>query len=532
MAEVSQIAWVRLTRGMEMQYWKHITRLVLLFGLTLVGPVALADYKLNMTPGVTPISHEMYGLHMMVLWICVAIGIVVFSIMFYAIIRHRKSRGYQPASFHENTKLEILWAIIPFVILIALAIPATNVLINMYNDDDPDVNILITGYQWKWKYDYLDDGFSFYSNLSTPIAQIMNEAPKGENYLLEVDKPLVLPVNKKIRFIVTAADVIHSWWVPDFGIKRDAIPGYAHQVWARIEKPGIYRGQCAELCGINHGFMPIVVEVKTEADYQTWLDAQKAANVSSAKAKAKAALKSWSKAELMEKGEASYLSYCSACHQANGQGMPPTFPAMKGSKVATGPVKQHIDIVLHGKSGTAMQAFEGQLSETEIAAIVTYERNAWGNDTGDVVQPIDIAKAKGIEISDNPEADAVMSTADAEEEAKADAAPIADLTKDELMAKGKDVYLSKCAVCHKPDGSGMPPTFPALKDSEICLDDGQLGHHITNVLKGVKGTAMQSFADQLDDTDIAAVITYERNAWNDGKGCTVQPKEIAAGREQ
>jgi len=210
--------------------------------------------------------------------------------------------------------------------------------------------------------------------------------------------------------------------------------------------------------------------------------------------------------------------------------MPPTFPALKGSSIATGPVKNHIDIVLHGKSGTAMQAFESQLTDTEIAAIVTYERNAWGNDTGDLVQPIDIAKAKGIDVSENSNTDAVMSTAEAEQEARVDAQPEVELSKAELMAKGKEVYLSKCAVCHKPDGSGMPPTFPALKNSEICLDDSKLAQHINNVLKGVKGTAMQSFADQLDDTEIAAVITYERNAWNDDKGCTVLPKDIQAAR--
>lgn len=509
-----------------MQSWKSIRNLIFLVTILLVEVPSWAGYKFNMAPGVTPISHEVYNLHMLALWICIAIGVVVFSVMFYAIIRHRKSRGYVAAKFHKNTKIEIIWATIPFFILIALAIPATKVLIDMYDESDPEVNILVTGYQWKWKYDYLDEGFSFYSNLSTPIAQIMNEEPKGENYLLEVDKPLVLPIHKKIRFIVTAADVIHSWWVPAFGIKRDGIPGYAHEVWARIEKPGIYRGQCAELCGINHGFMPIVVEAKTEADYQAWLSAQQATQKSKANDKAVAALKTWTKEELMQQGEEAYLSYCSACHKPNGLGMPPTFPALKGSKIATGPVAPHIDIVLHGKSGTAMQAFESQLSDTEIAAIITYERNAWGNNVNDIVQPIDIAKAKGDMVSGASEPDVVVS----EHEVLAQPLPPAELTKEELMTQGKAVYLSKCAVCHKPDGSGMPPTFPALKTSAICLDDQKLKAHIKNVLMGVQGTAMQSFADQLDDTEIAAVITYERNAWNDGKGCTVQPKDIAAER--
>lgn len=514
-----------------MRYWKQIIRMVSFLAILFLVTPVLASYRLNMTRGVTPISHEVYGLHMLVFWICTAIGLIVFSVMFYAIIRHRKSRGYQAANFHENIKLELLWSIIPFFILVALAIPATRVLMNMYDERDPQVNILVTGYQWKWKYDYLDEGFSFYSNLSTPLAQIMNEEPKGEHYLLEVDKPLVLPINRKIRFIVTAADVIHSWWVPDFGIKRDGIPGYAHEVWASIEKPGTYRGQCAELCGLNHGFMPIVVEALSEADYDSWVDQQRSSNQSKAQANAAEALKTWSKAELMQQGEEAYLSYCSVCHQPNGEGMPPTFPALKGSQVAIGPVNEHIDVVLHGRSGTAMQAFETQLSDTEIAAIITYERNAWGNDTGDLVQPIDIATIKGGNASlvDN---DAIVSTGESELAAQSDRVAVPELTKDELMAKGKEIYLSNCAVCHKPDGSGMPPTFPALKDSQICLDDSQLSTHIDRVLKGVKGKAMQSFADQLDDTEIAAVVTYERNAWNDDKGCVVQPKEIKAAREQ
>ncbi len=370
---------------------------VTLFSL-MASSFVFAGHTYNMTQGVTPISHAVYNLHMLAFWVCVCIGVVVFGVMFYAIIRHRKSRGVKPAEFHENIKIELVWAAIPFLILIALAIPATKALIIMADESDPDINIMVTASQWKWQYDYLDDGISFISNLSTPDEQIKNKAPKGEHYLLEVDNPLILPINKKIRFIITSSDVIHSWWVPAFGMKRDAVPGYAHEIWAKIEEPGTYRGQCAELCGINHAFMPIVVEAKTEKDYQQWLDSKKATLQDSAKAEAKEALRTWSKDELMTKGEGTYMMYCAACHQANGKGIPPTFPAMKDSPIATGPVDEHIDIVLHGKSGTAMQAFEKQLSDSEIAAVITYERNAWGNDTGDVIQPVDIVKAKGGEV--------------------------------------------------------------------------------------------------------------------------------------
>ena len=376
--------------------------IIMLFSLV-ASSLAFAGHTFNMTRGVTPISHAVYDLHMLAFWICVGIGVIVFGVMFYAIIRHRKSRGVKPAEFHENLKIELIWAIIPFIILIALAIPATKVLLVMYDESDPEVNIMVTGSQWKWQYDYLDDGISFISNLSTPAEQIQNKAPKGEHYLLEVDNPLILPVNKKIRFIITSSDVIHSWWVPAFGMKRDAVPGYAHEIWAKIEKPGTYRGQCAELCGINHAFMPIVVEAKTKEDYQQWLDSKKATLKDTAKAQAKEALRTWAKDELMDKGQETYMTYCAACHQANGQGIPPTFPAMKGSPIATGPIDQHVDIVLHGKSGTAMQAFENQLSDSEIAAVITYERNAWGNDTGDIVQPADIVRAKGGEVPDSDE---------------------------------------------------------------------------------------------------------------------------------
>jgi len=232
---------------------------------------ASAEFGLNMVRGVTPVSREVYGLHMLILWICVLIGIVVFGAMFYSIYHHRKSRGAVPAQFHESTTVEVVWTIVPMLILISMAIPATRALIAMEDASDADLSIKVTGYQWKWQYEYLDEGLSFFSTLTTPREQIAGVEAKGEHYLLEVDNPLVIPEGKKVRFLTTAADVIHSWWVPALGVKRDAIPGFINESWALAEEPGVYRGQCTELCGKDHGYMPIVVIVKTDEEYQQWL---------------------------------------------------------------------------------------------------------------------------------------------------------------------------------------------------------------------------------------------------------------------
>jgi cytochrome c oxidase subunit 2 len=345
-----------------------------------------------MPRGVTPLSKDIYALHMTIFSICVVIGIIVFGILIYSLIMHRKSRGAVAAKFHHNTKLEIVWAIIPFLILIAMAIPASIVIFKI-NDVPPDttLTIKITGYQWKWHYDYLDQGLSYFSNLSTPTAQLQGKQLKDKWYLLEVDKPVVVPINENIRFLITSNDVIHSWWVPTLGIKKDAIPGFIHESWARIEKPGIYRGQCAELCGAFHGFMPIVVVAVTQDAFKTWVKTQqKQASLSAASATEK-----FTYAQLMKLGEAAYNKYCSPCHQVTGLGIPPLYPAMKGDSVAVGkPIARHIDTVLNGVAGTAMQAFGPQLTDVELASIITYERNAWGNNTGDMVQPADVQKER------------------------------------------------------------------------------------------------------------------------------------------
>jgi len=367
----------------------------LLGAVLLLGPsIALADYDLNLTKGVTKISQDQYFMHMLVLWICTIVGIGVFGIMIYSIINHRKSKGAKPASFHESTTVEVIWTIIPFIILVAIAVPATSTLLALEDTRNPDMNIKVTGWQWKWEYEYLDEkGVSFFSNLdkaSNDARQLKSgvDVKKVDHYLLNVDNPIVVPVKKKVRLLITANDVIHAWWVPALGVKRDAIPGYVNESWFRAEKEGVYRGQCAELCGKDHGFMPIVVNVVSEADYKAWVSKKKG-ELAAASA---GDTKTFSKDELMKRGQEVYNSTCAACHGATGAGIPGVFPAIAGSKVAKDDKAAHINIVVKGKAGTAMQAFGAQLSKADLAAVITYERNAFGNNTGDVIQPSDINK--------------------------------------------------------------------------------------------------------------------------------------------
>ena len=345
---------------------------------------------LNMPEGVTSVSRGSYEIHMIVFWVCVAIGIVVFGIMFYSMFAHRKSTGRQPDTFHESTKVELAWTIVPTIILIALAAPATTYLIDQYDTDDADLDIKITGYQWKWQYEYLGEDVQYMSELATTEPAIYGQESKTEYYLSEVNEPLVIPVGKKVRFLLTAKDVIHSWWVPDLGVKKDAIPGFVNETWARVDEPGIYRGFCAELCGKGHAFMPVVVNAVSEAEYDAWLAEKKVAVA----AERELAKKTFTLDELMAKGEEAYNRSCAACHMVNGEGIPGAFPGLKGSAIALGPVDKHLESVVNGVPGTAMQAFGGQLSEVDLAAIITYERNAWGNDVGDLVQPVDVLKFK------------------------------------------------------------------------------------------------------------------------------------------
>ncbi|PCJ46153.1 MAG: cytochrome c oxidase subunit II [Moraxellaceae bacterium] len=359
--------------------------------LALFPTLAWSEWGYNMTRGVTDDSANIYDLHMVVFYICVVISIVVFGVMFWSMFHHRKSKGAVAATFHESAKLEMLWTVVPTIVLVVILFPATKTLIESYDTADSDIDIQVTGYQWKWRYKYIGEDVDFFSVLSTPSDEIYNKAEKNPNYLLEVDNPLVVPINKKIRFLFTANDVIHAWWVPALALKKDAIPGFINDAHTTINEVGIYRGQCAELCGKDHGFMPIVVKAVTEEEYVVWLAEQRALKAK----EASASQKDWSMEELMAKGEEVYNKNCSACHQATGVGIPPVFPALKDSPIALGPMEAHFDIVFNGKAGTGMAAYGDQLSAVDLAAVVTYERNAWGNNVGDTLLPADVEKMKG-----------------------------------------------------------------------------------------------------------------------------------------
>ena len=355
--------------------------------LAFLSPLAAAQNQVNMSPGVTEIGADIFELHMLIMWICVVIGVAVFAVMFYSIYAHRKSKGHQASQFHESTKVEVAWTVVPFLILIAMAVPATSTLLEVYDNDEAELDILITGYQWKWKYEYLVESgepVAFFSNLATSQEEIYNTDKKGDNYLLEVDEPLVIPTNTKVRFLVTANDVIHSWWVPEIAVKRDAIPGFINEAWTRVPEEGIYRGQCTELCGAYHGFMPVEVHAVSRDEFDAWMAAKRGA----AAAQTQLAMQTLSVDDLMDQGKAVYDSACLACHGAQGQGG--IGNAIAGSAVVMGDLSNHMAVVAKGVSGTAMQAFGGQLNDVEMAAVLTYQRNAFGNNTGDVVQPGDV----------------------------------------------------------------------------------------------------------------------------------------------
>ena len=366
--------------------WQRKTAQIVAAGLS---GAANAAWDVNFQPPVTPIAQQMFDLNIYIFWVCVVIFIAVFGVMFYSIFKHRKSVGHKAAQFHENMTVEIVWTVIPFLILLAMAWPATKTILAMKDTTGSDLTIKVTGYQWKWGYDYLQEGFGFYSNLATPLAQIENRENKGSNYLLEVDRPLVVPVDTKVRVIITANDVLHAWWVPAFGVKQDAIPGFVRDSWFKAEKTGIYRGQCAELCGKEHGFMPIVVEVKTKADYAAWVAEQKKASLATAEDISKV----WTEAALAEMGSKIYAANCVACHQATGKGVPGAFPALDGSKIVNGPPDAQLALILNGKTGTAMASFK-QLSNTDIAAVIAYTRTAWGNKADQFVQPAEVKVAR------------------------------------------------------------------------------------------------------------------------------------------
>ncbi len=349
---------------------------------------------MDMREGVTEMSRRILDLHHMSLWVCIIVGIIVFGIMAYSIFAHSRSRHPTPATFSHSTRAEIIWTIIPALILVFMAIPATTALVDIEDNSESDLTVLITGSQWKWHYQYLEAGIGYYSRLSTPQEQIYNLEPKGENYLLQVDKPLVLPTNKKVRFLMTSNDVIHSWWVPDFAVKQDAVPGFINEAWTRVDEPGLYRGQCAELCGMDHAFMPIVVEVQPEAEFDSWIADQRLAMALASETAVADRNKTWTMAELRPLGEEIFLQHCATCHQPDGMGQTGKYPALAGSEITTGNIPDHLARVMEGKVDTEMQAWAPQLTDLELAAVITYERNAWGNNTSDMVQPMTVYQSR------------------------------------------------------------------------------------------------------------------------------------------
>ncbi|MCK4494298.1 MAG: cytochrome c oxidase subunit II [Methylococcales bacterium] len=366
--------------------------------------VEASDYTLNLMKGVTKASNDIYDLHMLILWICVFIGVAVFGTMFYSIYYHRKSKGHKAEQFHENTTIEIIWTIIPTIILIAMAIPATKLMIEMDDVSESEMSIKVTGWQWKWEYEYMDNGIHFFSSLdakSNEARQLGSDIdPRTvDHYLLNVDKPLVIPTHTKIRFLFTAADVLHSWWVPDLGWKKDTIPGFINESWTLVEKAGTYRGQCAELCGKDHGFMPIVVIAMDKPEYDLWVKEQKAL----AKAEVASAEKEWTQVALMAQGKEVYTNNCASCHMDDGSGMQGTFPAIASSTIVTGDIAGEINIVMNGRG--MMPAFGAMLSAADFAAVITYTRNSFGNAVGDLVQPSKIKSLQAALVSTDNEDD-------------------------------------------------------------------------------------------------------------------------------
>ena len=355
---------------------------------------ALAEWEdLNMTQGATAISREVYDLHMLIFWICVVIGVLVFGVMFYSMYAFTKKKNPVAATFHENTKVELAWTIIPFLILIAMAVPASKTLQSIYNDEAGDVNIQVVGHQWYWQYRYLEDDVNFYANLSTDQDEIYNKVPKGENYLQEVDEIVVIPVGKKVRFLITANDVIHSWWVPAFAIKQDAIPGFINTAWTIVDEPGLFRGKCTELCGKNHGFMPIVVKAVEQDEYDLWIKEKQSAAI----ALAELTEKDWTAEELVARGESLYITNCVACHGPNGAGVTGIFPALAGSDIVLNNKARQIEILMEGVQGAAMASYAEKLAEVDMAAVITYTRRSWGNaekGNGEIVVPKDIVEYK------------------------------------------------------------------------------------------------------------------------------------------
>ncbi len=373
----------RIARPSKSALWA-----ALMLGAGVPGMAAALEW--NLQPAVSSIAHDIHGLHEYVMILVTVLFVGVFGFMFYSVYAHRKSRGHKAEQFHENTTVEIIWTVIPAIILIIIAWPVTKTVVAQKDTTNPDITIKVTGYQWKWGYDYIKgegEGISFISTTTTPRDQIEGRAPKGDHYLREVDNEMVVPIGKKVRVLTTAADVIHSWWIPAFGAKQDAMPGFIRDMWFKADTLGTFRGACVELCGKEHGFMPIVVRVVSPEDYTVWVSEQKKKLSATGGESIVAAV---AQDDLTQRGAKVYAANCVACHQLSGKGVPPAFPALDGSKIVLGPKNDQIKLMLNGKPGTAMTAFGQQLSDAELASVITYTRNAWGNKTGEAVQPSDV----------------------------------------------------------------------------------------------------------------------------------------------
>ncbi|WP_345812752.1 cytochrome c oxidase subunit II [Paraburkholderia sp. PREW-6R] len=412
-------------------------------------PGGPAVNEINLQPPATKIAEELFSLHMFMLVLCLVIFVGVFGVMFYSIFAHRKSKGHKASNFHESTTVEIIWTIVPFIIVVLMALPATRTVVAMKDTTNADVTIKVTGYQWKWGYDYVKgpgEGINFLSTLATPRAETDGREPISTTYLQEVDNPLVVPVNKKIRIITTANDVVHSWYVPAFGVKQDAIPGFVRDTWFKADKTGTFRGFCTELCGKEHAFMPVVVEVLSADDYAKWVDAQKkkmAAGQDDPN-------KTYTMAELMDRGGKVYAANCAVCHQPTGKGAG-AFPALDGSKIANGAIAEHVSLVLKGKN--AMPSWAPTLNDVEIASVITYERNSWGNHTGDMLQPKQVADARngklpegGNHLADAGAAGAASGAAAGGAEAASGAAAAADASGAQAAGAGSDSAASQAAL--------------------------------------------------------------------------------------
>ncbi len=382
--------------------WSKLGQLSLLLGALLATTAALAVKdlpggpavnQLDLHPPVTQIAADQRTLHNFMMILCTVIFVLVFGVMFYSIFKHRRSKGAKAANFHESVKVEIAWTVVPFIIVIFMALPATKTVVAMKDTSSADLTVKATGSQWKWGYDYLKgegEGIAFLSTLDTAQRQMSNTGkPSGDDYLLKVDNPLVVPVDQKVRVILTATDVIHAFMVPSFGIKQDAIPGFVRDTWFRATKTGDYYGQCAELCGKEHAYMPIHVKVLAKAEYSAWVDAQKKKMAASADDPNK----TWAVEELVARGEKVYAANCSVCHQPTGKGLGP-FKPLDGSPIVLDADKnKQIAAVLNGLKDGAMPAWK-QLSDTELAAVITYTKNTWSNKTGQAVQPADVLAAR------------------------------------------------------------------------------------------------------------------------------------------